>query len=171
MLALGHTRLAYISGPLWKKDSNQRLAGHKRALEEHGLEFDAQLMVEGNYQEDGGNRGMKQLLQSGLQFSVVICANDETAAGVVGVVREQGLSIPDEISVIGFDNVFFTRYFRPKLSTVNFPIKAMGQMAARCVLKNVYSQQQFEIQNMFEPTLVARSSVSRKTGNTPHATR
>ena len=171
VLALGHTRLAYISGPLWKKDSNQRLAGHKRALEEHGLEFDAQMMVEGNYQEDGGNRGMEQLLQSGLQFSVVICANDETAAGVVGVAREQGLSIPDEISIIGFDNVFFTRYFRPKLSTVNFPIRAMGEMAARCVLKNVYSQEQFEIQNMFEPTLVARSSVSRKTGNTQHATR
>jgi len=171
VLVLGHTRLAYISGPLWKEDSNQRLAGHKRALAEHGLELDEQLMVEGNYQEDGGSRGMQQLLQSGRPFSVVICANDETAAGAVGVAREKELSIPDEISVIGFDNVFFTRYFRPKLSTVNFPIRAMGKMAARCVLRNVYGQQQFEIRNMFEPSLVMRSSVSCKTGTIQSAAR
>jgi LacI family transcriptional regulator len=170
-LVLGHTRLAYISGPLWKKDSNERLAGHKRALADFGVEFDSRLMVEGDYQEDGGNRGMEQLLQTGLPFSVVVCANDETAAGVVGVAREKGMSIPDEVSVIGFDNVFFTRYFRPKLSTVNYPIKEMGQMASRCVLRNYYGQKQFEIQNVFQPSMVMRSSVSCKTGKLRNATR
>ena len=105
---------------------------------------------------------MEQLLQSGNPFSVVICANDETAAGVVGVTREKGMIIPDEVSIIGFDNVFFTRYFRPKLTTINFPIREMGQMAARCVLKKVYNQQQLEIQNTFEPSLVMRASVSSK---------
>jgi LacI family transcriptional regulator len=171
VLVLGHTRLAYLSGPLWKEDSNARLAGHKRALAEHGVEFDPQLMFEGNYQEDGGSRGMEHLLSLGAPFSAVVCANDEMAAGVVGVAREKGLSIPDEISIIGFDNVFFTRYFRPKLSTVNHPIREMGQMASRCILRNVYGQEQFEIQNTYEPTLVMRSSVSCKTGYVRSAAR
>jgi len=171
VLVLGHTRLAYLSGPLWKEDSNARLAGHKRALAEHGVEFDPQLIFEGNYQEDGGSRGMEHLLSLGMPFSAIICANDEMAAGAVGIAREKGLDIPDEISVMGFDNVFFTRYFRPKLSTVNFPIRQMGEMAARCILRNVYCQEQFDIQNLFEPTLVNRSSVSCKTGAARSAAR
>lgn len=163
-LVLGHTRVAYISGPLWKKDSNQRLAGHRRALAEHGVEFDPRLMVEGDYEEEGGRRAMEQLLQSSHPFSVVICANDEMAAGVYGVTRDKEILVPDEISIIGFDNVFFTRYFRPKLTTINFPVREMGQMAARCVLKNVYNQQQLEIQNTFQPELVMRTSLCSKTG-------
>lgn len=164
VLVLGHTGLAYISGPLWKDDAKARLAGHKRALAEHGVEFDARLMVEGNFQEDGGIRGMQRLLETGRPFSALVCANDEMAAGAVGVAREKGIDIPDELSIMGFDNMFFTRYFRPQLSTVNFPIREIGQMAARCALKLVYGQQQIEIQNMFEPSLVMRHSIKCKTG-------
>jgi LacI family transcriptional regulator len=164
VLVLGHTELAYISGPLWKTDSQDRLAGHQRALAEYGVEFDAKLMFEGNYQEDGGSRGMQYLLQTGAPFSVVICANDEMAAGALGVAREKGLEIPRDLSCIGFDNVFFARYFRPKLTTVNHPVRKMGKMAARCVLMNVYGHDEFEIQNLFMPELVMRESVSCKTG-------
>jgi len=171
VLVLGHSRVAYISGPLWKKDASERLAGHRRALAEDNLEFDARLMFEGNYREDGGRQGMEQMLQSGREFTAIICANDEMAAGVVGVAREKELSIPDEVSIMGFDNVFFTRYFRPKLSTINHPIRVMGQMAVRVVLRKVYGQEQFEIQNVFEPTLVMRSSVSCKTGGLGRAGR
>jgi LacI family transcriptional regulator len=163
VLVLGHRNLAYISGPLGKQDASARLAGHRRALEEFGLEFNPRLMVEGDFQEEGGRRGMEQLLQQGLPFSVVVCANDETAAGVLGVARERQMVIPDDLSVIGFDNVFFTRYFRPQLSTVDYPVEKMGRMASRCVLHHVYGQP-FEIQNLFDPTLVMRSSVSSLTG-------
>jgi LacI family transcriptional regulator len=107
---------------------------------------------------------MDEILRIGRPFSAVICANDEMAAGALGVARERGMEIPDDISVIGFDNVFFTRYFRPRLSTIDYRISSMGQMAARIVLKNVYSQQDLEIQNIFEPTVVMRSSVKCKTG-------
>ncbi len=171
VLVLGHTRLAYITGPLWKDDANQRLAGHKRALAEHGIDFDARLMVEGNFQEDGGIRGLTRLLETGHPFSALICANDEMAAGAIGVAREKGINIPDELSIMGFDNMFFTRYFRPQLSTVNLPIREMGEMAARCVLKTVYGQQQIEIRKMFDPSLVMRNSISSKTGAIQRAAR
>lgn len=165
VLDLGHKELAYISGPHWKADANERLAGHKRALAEYGLPFDERLVVEGDYQEAGGVRGMQHLLQLDIPFSVVICANDETAAGAVGVVREQGLDIPDDVSVIGFDNIFFARYLRPKLATVNHPVNEMGRMAARCALKAAYKLKHFEIQNLFEPSLVMRNSVGRHTNS------
>ncbi|MFC1690263.1 LacI family DNA-binding transcriptional regulator [Pseudomonadota bacterium] len=163
-LVLGHKEFAYISGPLWKHDAHDRMEGHKRALAEHGIEFNVRLLYEGNFQESSGSRGMEELLRIGQPFSVVICANDEMAAGALGVARERGLEIPDDISVIGFDNVFFTRYFRPKLSTIDYQISGMGQMAARRVLQSVYGWKDLRVQNMFEPTVVMRSSVKCKTG-------
>jgi len=161
VLDFGHRNIAYISGPHWKADATARLAGHKRALAEYGLPFDDRLAVEGNYQESGGVRGMRHLLQLDIPFSVVICANDETAAGAAGVARERGLVIPDDVSVVGFDNVSFTRYLRPKLATVNHPVNEMGRMAARCALKAAYKLGHFEIRNLFEPSLVLRNSLGR----------
>ena len=164
MLVLGHRRIAYISGPLRKDDASGRFAGHKRALEEQGVEFDPRLFYEGNFQEDGGNRGMEHLLASGVNFSAVVCANDEMAAGAFGVARERGMAIPDEISLMGFDNVFFTRYFRPKLSTVGNPVREMGQMAARWILKEVYGHKELEIRHRYVPQVVNRNSVAAKFG-------
>ncbi len=163
-LVLGHRKLAYISGPLWKHDARDRLKGHKRALREHGADFDPRLLYEGDFRESSGSRGMESLLSAGRLFSVVICANDEMAAGALGVARERGMEIPDDLSVIGFDNVFFTRYFRPRLSTIDYQINGMGKMAARCVLKIVYGHDELDIQYLFEPTVVMRSSVKCKTG-------
>jgi LacI family transcriptional regulator len=164
VLERGHRAIAYISGPLWKDDATSRLAGHRRALEEFGVEYDPSLFYEGNFEESGGNRGMEHLLQVGRSFSAVICANDEMAAGAFGVARERDILIPDEISIMGFDNVFFTPYFRPRLSTVQNPVREMGQMAARWVLKEVYGATDIEIRHRFEPTLVPRSSVAAKSG-------
>ena len=121
-------------------------------------------MFDGNFQETGGNQGMEHLLQSGQRFSAVVCANDEMAAGAFGILRERNINIPEEISIMGFDNVFFTPYFRPKLSTVNYPVREMGQMAARIVLKEVYDQNSRSIQNKFEPSVVMRSSVGDHNG-------
>lgn len=164
VLVLGHRKIAYISGPLWKADADARFQGHRRALAEFGVEYDPRLLYEGNFEESGGNQGMEQLLQTGIPFSAVICANDEMAAGAFGVARERGMAIPDEISMMGFDNVFFTRYFRPRLSTVNNPIREMGRMAARWVLKEVYGQADLEIRHRYVPEVVNRTSVAAKFG-------
>jgi LacI family transcriptional regulator len=160
LLELGHRELAYISGPLWKRDSSKRLMGHKRALAEFGLSLDERLMFEGNYEESSGRRGMEHLLARGISFSALVCGNDEMAAGAMGAAREKGFDIPDDLSVIGFDNVFFTRYTYPELSSIDCPIEEMGRMAARCILKNAYGEDGLEIQNRFEPRLVRRASIS-----------
>lgn len=161
----GHTHLAYISGPLWKSDARDRLTGHKKALAEHQLEFNEQLMFEGDFQETGGCDGMIALLKQNQPMSAVVCANDEMASGAMGIIREQGLVVPNDISVIGFDNVTFARYLHPKLSTVDYPIYDMGQMSAKWVLKHVYNKSDIAIENLFSPQLIARDSVVNVTSS------
>jgi len=105
---------------------------------------------------------MKQLLSLGISFTGVVCANDEMAAGAIDIARKQGIGVPDDISVIGYDNVYFTNYLNPKLSSIGCRISEMGQMAARSVLKNAYGQTDLEIQNTFKPRLVLRESVKSR---------
>jgi LacI family transcriptional regulator len=162
LLERGHTDLAYISGPRWKSDSFKRLAGHKRAMQEFGLEVNEKLIIEGDFEEASGRAAMQQLLSLGIPFTGVVCANDEMAAGAIDIARQQGISVPDDISVIGYDNVYFTNYLNPKLSSIGCRISEMGQMAARCVLKNAYGQTDLEIQNTFKPRLVLRESVTSR---------
>lgn len=159
LIEAGHRRLACVTGPLWKSDGRERLAGYRRALHEHGLDFEPALVVEGDYEESSGRSGMQQLLDQGQAFTGLVCANDEMAAGAIAVAREHGMEIPGDLSIVGFDNVFFTRYMHPQLSTVDYPIDTMGQMAARCVLRDVYGKTGQEIQCRFEPRLVRRDSI------------
>ena len=160
LIELGHRQLATITGPLWKTDGQQRLAGYRRALDEAGLDFNQKLLVEGDYEEASGRQGMRQLLEQDIPFTGLVCANDEMAAGAIAVAQQRGKVIPDDLSVIGFDNVFFATYMNPALSTVHYPIDLMGRMAARCVLRDVYGKDDLEIQNRFEPRVVQRASTS-----------
>lgn len=160
LIELGHRELAYIAGPLWKSDGQARMAGFRRALAESGVRFDERRVAEGTYEEVSGRQAMQDLLARGAPFSALVCANDEMAAGAIAVARENGLELPQDLSVIGFDNVFFTRYMHPALSTVNYPIHEMGRMAARCLLRDVYGVAGLEIQNRFEPALVRRASTA-----------
>jgi LacI family transcriptional regulator len=164
LLELGHTELAYISGPHWKVDSFKRQTGHRRALQEFGIEVNENLIREGDFEEASGRKAMEELLQTGIPFTGVVCANDEMAAGAYDTAFEHGLRIPEDLSVIGYDNVAFSRYLQPKLSSIGCRIDEMGRMAARCVLKKVYGDTDLQIQNSFQPRLVLRASVkSRQT--------
>ncbi|MGA9574760.1 MAG: LacI family DNA-binding transcriptional regulator [Lysobacterales bacterium] len=162
LLELGHKDLAYVSGPRWKEDSFKRLTGHVRALAEFGLAYNEQLTFEGTFEESSGRAAMRYLLQLGIPFTGLVSANDEMAAGAMDTAREAGLKIPDDLSIIGFDNVSFSRFLHPKLSSIDCRIDEMGQMAARCVLKNMYGQTDLEVQNSFEPKLILRESVKNR---------
>jgi LacI family transcriptional regulator len=82
------------------------------------------------------------------------------AAGAMAAAHERGLTLPDQLSIVGFDDAPISRYVYPKLTTIHYPIADMGTMAARWVLRNVYEQDQV-VQQVFEPKLVERDSVSR----------
>ncbi len=155
----GHRDIAYISGPLWKKDAGDRISGHKRALAEANIDFNAQLLFEADFKVKGGCDGMSYFIAQKQKFTALACANDEMASGAMKVARENGIKVPSDCSIIGFDNVFFTEYLYPQLTTVNFPIKEIALMAVRWILKNEYKTKDFNINNVFEPTIIARESV------------
>ena len=92
----------------------------------------------------------------------VVCANDEMAAGAMAAAHDRGLRLPEQLSIVGFDDAPISRYVYPKLSTVHYPITDMSRVAARWVLKNVYRQDGLEVpQQVFEPNFVARDSIGR----------
>jgi LacI family transcriptional regulator len=160
LLQQGHTQLAYISGPMWKSDAKDRFAGHLRAMAEFGLSFNRQLFAEGDFQDSSGSACMQQLLAKKLPFTALICGNDEMAAGAMEVAREHGLQVPQQLSIVGFDNLILARYIHPKLTTIDYPIGEMGRMAARWVLKHIYQQQALTLKNVFEPVLISRESAT-----------
>lgn len=160
LLDMGHRDIAYISGPLAWSDAKARLAGHRRALAEARIDFEDDLLVESDYHETGGVQAMQRLLELGIPFTAVVCANDEMAAGAMEVIRNSGRSIPDDISVVGFDNVRWSKFLYPKLTTVDHPVAEMSRMAARWVLKNVYRVPRLDIQYVFHPKLVSRASAA-----------
>ena len=162
LLQLKHRKIAYISGPLEWADAQQRLQGHKRALAEARVAFDSRLLYEGDYHETGGSEALIRLFDKGIPFSAVVCANDEMAAGAMAAAHDRGLKLPDELSIVGFDDAPISRYVYPKLSTVHYPIKDMSHMAARWVLQKVYQQEDLDVrQRVFEPSFIERDSVSR----------
>jgi LacI family transcriptional regulator len=158
LLEFGHRQIGYISGPLQWADAKARLAGHRRALNEFGVPWDEALLVEGNYLETSGGWATRQLLERGVSITALVCANDEMAAGAMDVIRKRGLAIPEDISVVGFDNVRWARYLNPKLTTVDYPVAEMSRMAAQWVLKTVYGQEVPAVRHVFQPRLVARAS-------------
>lgn len=164
LLQQGHRDIAYIAGPMWKADAQARYQGHQRAMAAYQLEPKPQLFYEGDFRETGGSLGFAALLATGIPFTAIVCANDEMASGAMTAARELGFTVPDDFSVIGFDNVNFAYYTYPKLSTIDYPISAMGHLAARWILRDVYqydvaTSSQTDQQQLFEPRLVVRDSV------------
>jgi LacI family transcriptional regulator len=154
----GHTQIAYIAGPQQKEDAMERLRGYQQALTESGIEFDDSLIVYGDYSEQSGSDCYKQLVDKPKTFSALICGNDEMASGAMKQARDEGVDIPNDLSIIGFDNTSFAQYLYPQLTTIDNPIGQMGKMAACMVLNDVYGHKH-AIQRYFEPELVKRKSL------------
>jgi len=161
LLEQGHKELVYIAGPEIKADAQQRLKGHKRALTEVGLRFDEEQLYFGDYMQTGGVAGWHHFKSLDYTFSAVICANDEMATGVMAAARTDGLNVPEQLSIMGFDNALFSSYTYPTLSTIDYPVEEMGAMAAKAVLKQVYGKK-YNIHNLFKPSIVLRNSILPK---------
>ncbi len=134
LLELGHRRIGYITGPEGASSSLDRLAGYRRALRSQNIEFTPLLVGAGNGRVDGGERAMQQLLALRPPPTSVFCYNDMTAIGAIAQARRMGFKVPQDISVVGFDDIAFAAYVDPPLTTVAQPKYEMGQIAMRMVL-------------------------------------
>ncbi|HAU5563023.1 HTH-type transcriptional regulator GalR [Pantoea sp. JGM49] len=160
LIQQGHTQIAFICSTHPISDSEDRLQGYYDALKEHGLPSNDRLVAWGEPDEVGGEQAMTELLGRGKQFTAVACYNDSMAAGALAVLSDNGIRVPEEMSLIGFDDVLVSRYVRPRLTTVRYPIVTMAQQAAQLALALANGTEMPEVTNMFSPTLVRRHSVS-----------
>lgn len=134
LIELGHRRIGYITGPGRASSSFDRLEGYKRALRQHNLPFDPTLISQGNGRMDGGERAMNQLLSLSSPPTAVFCYNDMTAIGALKAIKSQGLRVPQDISLVGFDDIAFAAYADPPLTTVEQQKYEMGRLAMEMVL-------------------------------------
>jgi LacI family transcriptional regulator len=158
LLQLGHRNIAYIAGPSSHADSAERMQGYKRALREHNIVFDPQLVVEGNYTEHSGILGTDTLLARGVLFTAIFAADDAMALGASLSLYNRGLRVPDDVSVLGTDDLDIAKYVIPPLSTVRQPVYEMGQEAARAILARL-EHKPYTLPS-FSPTLVRRDSTA-----------
>jgi LacI family repressor for deo operon, udp, cdd, tsx, nupC, and nupG len=130
----GHRRVAYVSGTADQSDSADRLAGYQRALEENSISFDPALVVSGNGRLDGGERALHVLASLDSPPTAVFCYNDMTAIGLMCAARKAGLSVPETLAVVGFDDIPLATYVCPPLTTVAQPQRDMGRQAMNMAL-------------------------------------
>ncbi len=155
----GCKHIACILGPQWKHDSRERFDGYLSALKQFGLSFDPQRIVEGDFQESGGREGMAKLMSREQPIDGIFCANDEMALGAMSWLLENGYRVPEDIKIVGFDNIAYTRYVTPQLSSVHFPIRNIAQDAAWLVMQRVYQlEPPHDIERNVTPELIVRKS-------------
>ncbi len=159
LIKKGHKKIAYISGPSRKTDAMERLAGHKRALADASIAIDETLIFEGNYKEEDGKQGLLALRAIHPDITALVCANDWMASGAMSCARDLGLQLPDDLSIVGFDDVVFAHHVYPKLTTVSNPVYKMGEMAAKSILSRVYDQKH-TLRLMYDAELIERDSVA-----------
>lgn len=135
LLGLGHTRIAHIAGTAGHPDAADRLEGYKGALADAGLPVDENLIVDGQLDEESGLAAIEELLARGQQFTAVFAANDQTAYGVMLGLYNHGYRIPNDMSLVGFDDQFLSAYTLPPLTTVRQPSFEMGLAAAEGLLR------------------------------------
>ena len=134
LLNLGHRRIAHIAGPSDHTDATDRRAGYERALREAGIAAAPELVAQGDFMESGGLLAMNRLLDSGQTFTAVFAANDQTAFGARMALYRRGVRVPDDVSILGVDDLPATAYATPPMTTVRQPIYEIGLAAAHALL-------------------------------------
>jgi len=134
LIRLGHRRIGYLTGPADHSDDQDRLAGYRQALAEAGIPFDPVLVVPGTGRADGGERALPVLRALQEPPTAVFCYNDVTAIGLMHAARQAGLSVPENLAVVGFDDIPFALYIYPPLTTIAQPKLEMGRRAVEMML-------------------------------------
>ncbi len=134
LLALGHRNIAFIKGTSSHPDAVERLRGYRSALKAHGIAYNAALTAQGHFIEEGGERAVEHWLDNGQTFSAILAANDQMACGAALALHRRGIRVPEDVSLIGFDDLPGSRYMLPPLTSVRHSIFEIGAIAARAII-------------------------------------
>lgn len=165
---LGHRRIAYLSGLSVKNESDTRYQAYLNALEANGLPIDNELVIDGIYpyftDAKSGYWATKSFLEKKIEFSALIARNDLLAIGAMNAIKENGLSIPDDVSVIGCDDIMLAEHMNPPLTTLRFSAKDIGIRTMYSILQD----DTFDTNNapvVLQTELIIRKSSGKAPGN------
>ena len=154
---MGHRRIALIAGPEGFRSSVERRRGFKAAMQKHRLETPQELLASGGYTFESGLAAAEQILQASPRPTAIFASNDEMAAGALHAARQLGLEVPEDLSLIGFDDSPIAAHIWPPLTTVRWPIVSMARAAAYKLIHPAEAKQQ---PSRFLSDLVRRASVA-----------
>lgn len=155
LLELGHRRIAYISGPQRLKSAQRRLLAFTKTMKKYES---APFIYEGDFKATGGQQAVVEMLQLPKRPTAIIAANDLMAMGAMRELRKAGLRIPEDVSVVGFDDIFFAELTDPPLTTINLPREEIGRAAVEALLHTVTNESKQGREYKITPKLIVRES-------------
>jgi LacI family transcriptional regulator len=159
LIEQGHRKIGLITGPLDKLPAQSRQDGYQQALDEAGIPFRQEYVVVGDFEFTGGITGMHQLLALPEPPSAVFAGNDVSAVGVYQALYRAGLNVPQDISVVGYDDIELAQYLTPPLTTIHQPQEDLCRQAVDTLLDRIQGADDEPRIISLEPTLIQRESV------------
>jgi DNA-binding LacI/PurR family transcriptional regulator len=172
LLRIGHRRVGYVGGRPELSTSRERLQGYQQALEEHGVPFDASLVREGDSRQAGGRQMTADLLRLPQPPTALLVGNNLMTLGALETIHLMGLRIPDDVAIVGYDDIPWALAFHPPLTAVRQPADEIGQRAAELLLQRIDNPKRSTSIVMLQPELVVRQSCgANRAAATPARTR
>lgn len=162
LLGLGHRRIGFVAGPVRLLCSRARLDGYRAALDGAGVAVDDALIVPGDFYHQAGFDGCNALLDLAEPPTALFAASDQMALGAIEALRRRGLRVPEDMSVVGFDDLPEVRWSAPPLTTVRQPLADMGKLATRTVLRLALGEEPVSPRVELATELVVRASTARR---------
>ncbi|MDO9122606.1 MAG: LacI family DNA-binding transcriptional regulator [Anaerolineaceae bacterium] len=160
LLSLGHKQIALISGPLEEDCVQDRINGYKKALDEAGLPFEKELIYSGDWSATSGQVGVENLIKQGMNFSAIFAQNDRMATGAIHFMQKIDWRIPEDVSIVGFDDMPLSSYFNPSITTIRQDVPILGHNAVRLLINKKENPGEEIQQLLYTPELVVRNSTS-----------
>lgn len=159
LIEAGHRRIVHLAGPVPESLAQERFDGYRDALAEAGIAYADELLVTGDYSIEAGRQAIASLLEGGIAFTAIFASSDQMAIGAISELRGRGLSVPADVSVIGFDDIIFANAFEPPLTTVRQPRQEMGRKAMALMVDRLNGKRTAET-IVLDTELVVRGSVA-----------
>lgn len=161
LAGLGHKRIAVIAENLSLASSKERVKGYRYALEEAGLVYDEAYVKESDFSLEGGSRAASELLDEAEPPTAIFACNDLLAIGAIQAAKQRGIRIPEQLSIVGFDNTILAAISDPPLTTIAQPIQAMGQQVVDLITGEINNPKAIKQRIVLLPELIVRDSAQR----------
>ena len=160
LVSFGHRRIAMLAGNFSFSDKSfHRWHGYRKCLRDRGIKYDAKLLVQTTYTLESGMKAVKQLMWIKRPPTAIFCSNDFLAIGVLEGARDMGLMVPEDLSVVGFDDMPMMAYFKPGLDTIQQPAYDMGKIGSEVLLRRIDNPDQKPVHRILDTQLIVRQSV------------